>query len=84
MVDLYLELQKVEMIFKQNKDGSCNIEFSNEEIEILNKNKKLHLPVESLKHFGNHLVRIISEWHINFNEEIKNKTTYKETEIESK
>jgi len=72
------------MIFKQNKDGSCDIEFSNEEIEILNKNKKLHLSDESLKNFGNNLVQIVSAWHENFSEKIKKQITYSNTEIKSK
>ena len=32
------------MRFKQYENGSCDIEFSKEEIEILNQKGKLHLP----------------------------------------
>ena len=72
------------MIFKQYDDGSCDIEFSNEEIKIINENKKLHLSNESLKHFGNNLVQIVAEWHKKFSENLKKQLTYKETEIKGK
>jgi regulator of sigma D len=71
------------MIFKQYKDGSCDIEFSEEEIKILNKKRKLHLSNENLKHFGNHMVKIVSDWHLNFNKEILDKKTRETTEIKS-
>jgi hypothetical protein len=43
------------MIFKQYENGSCDIVFSKEEIEIINKKECIHLNSEALKHFGNHL-----------------------------
>ena len=46
------------MIFKQFKDGSCDIEFSWKERFILFKKGKLHLSQEGLRHFGNHLVKM--------------------------
>lgn len=72
------------MIFKQYKNGSCDIEFSKEEIKIIKKNKKLHLPPETLKHFSNTLMRIIGDWHAYFNEETKIKETTVFTKIEGK
>jgi hypothetical protein len=69
------------MIFKQYEDGSCDIEFSKEEIETLSKKGKLHLSDISLRHFGNHLVKIVSEWQIKFKEDVLNKQTFKDTEI---
>ena len=72
------------MIFKQYKDGSCDIEFSKQEIKILNEKGKLHLSNENLKHFGNHMIKIISDWHLNFNKDILKKTTREDTEIKSK
>jgi hypothetical protein len=71
------------MIFKQYKDGSCDIEFSNEEIKILNEKRKLHLSNENLRHFGNHIVKIVSDWNLNFNREISQKQTSENTEIKS-
>ena len=72
------------MNFKQHDDGSCDIEFSKEEIEIINKKQKLHMPAETLKHFGNILVAIVSFWNDQFNDEIKNKQTFINTEIKGK
>ena len=72
------------MIFKQHENGSCDIEFSKEEIEIIIKNKKLYLSDDALRHFGNKLVQIVSEWNMNFNEELKNKMTYNNSKIEGK
>ena len=71
------------MIFKQFADGSCDIEFSKEEIEILNKKRKLHLSSENLRHFGNCMVRVVSDWNLNFKEEIAQKQTNDDTSIEA-
>jgi len=69
------------MIFKQFKDGSCDIEFSWKERFTLFTKGKLHLSPEGLRHFGNYLIKIVSDWNANFNEEIKNKGTFENTEI---
>jgi len=72
------------MIFKQYKDGSCDIEFSWKERLTFLRKGKMHLSQEGLRHFGNHLVKMVSEWNSNFNEEVKNKETFSNTEIKSK
>jgi len=72
------------MIFKQYKNGSCDIKFSLKEKWIILTKGKIHLSDEALRHFGNNLVKIVSEWNTNFNEDIKNKTTYDNTKIEIK
>jgi len=72
------------MMFKQYENGSCDIEFSKEEIKILNEKGKIHLSDEALRHFGNKLVQMVSEWNFKFNENIVNKITFKDTKIESK
>lgn len=69
------------MIFKQYEDGSCDIEFSKEEIKIINEKNKLHLSDEMLRHFGNTLVGIVGEWNIKFKKEVSEKLTYPNTEI---
>ena len=59
------------MIFKQNKeDGSCEIIFSENEIKIINEKKKFYLDAESLRHFGNVLMKMVADWNINFNDEL--------------
>ena len=63
------------MIFKQHEDGSCDIEFSNEEIKILLKNKKLHLSNKFFKDFGNILVAMVVKWNEKFDENLNKKNT---------
>jgi hypothetical protein len=72
------------MIFKQYENGSCDIEFSKEEIKIINEKEKIHLSDETLRHFGNNLIRMVSEWNLKFKKEIQEKKTYTNTEIEGK
>jgi len=69
------------MKFKQYENGSCDIEFSEEEIHIINQNKKIHLSDESLRHFGNMLVRIVSDWQLRFNEKTSNLTSFDDSII---
>jgi hypothetical protein len=72
------------MKFKQYENGSCDIEFSWKERWILFRKGKLHLSDENLRHFGNHLVRIVSDWNLKFNKELQNKNTFDNTKIEGK
>ena len=72
------------MKFKQHENGSCDIEFSWKERLILLRKGKLHLSDESLKHFGNTLVKMVADWQIKFNKDVANKTTFTDTKIEGK
>jgi len=72
------------MKFKQYEDGSCDIEFSLKERWIIFKKGKIHLSDENLRHFGNHLIKIVMDWQLKFNEEVANKQTYKDSKIEGK
>ena len=67
------------MKFIQKKDGSCDIVFSNEEIGVLNKYKKLQLSKESTKHFINNLSNIIFALNENLDEKTKNLMSYDST-----
>jgi hypothetical protein len=69
------------MKFKQYENGSCDIEFSKEEVKVIFEKHCIHLSDEALKHFGNHLVHIVAEWQIKFKEEVKNISTNKDTEV---
>ncbi len=69
------------MKFVQKKDGSADIIFSNEEIKIITNTKKLTLGDEALRHFGNNLVKIVSDWNLNFNKKIQNLQTEEDQEI---
>ena len=64
------------MRFKQYDDGSCDIEFSEREIKIIQEKKNLFLDATSFRNFGNILVKIVAEWQLKFDEKTKNLTTY--------
>ena len=70
------------MKFKQYENGSCDIEFSVKERWLILKKGKIHLSDEALRHFGNHLVRMVSEWNLKFKKETQEKITYNDTKIE--
>ena len=72
------------MKFKQYENGSCDIEFSVKERWIILKKGKIHLSDEALRHFGNNLVKMVSDWNLKFNKELQNKVTYDNTKIEGK
>jgi len=69
------------MKFKQHENGSCDIEFSWKERLTLFRKGKLHLSDEMLRHFGNNLVKMVSDWNMKFNEEIIKKNTSENTKI---
>lgn len=69
------------MIFKQYKNGSCDIVFSDEERKIINEKQVLHLSDESLRHFGNYLMKIVTDWNVNFNPDLQNLKTQENQEI---
>tara|TARA_R110000803_G_scaffold120566_1_gene188602 strand:- start:521 stop:760 length:240 start_codon:yes stop_codon:yes gene_type:complete len=73
------------MIFKQNKiDGSCEILFSDEEKKIINDKQKIFLDAESFRHFGNVLIKMVADWNINFNDELKSRITLGDELVEGK
>lgn len=71
------------MKFNQNEDGSGEIIFAEEEIQILNKHKKLCLTPEFLRHFSNHLMKIVVNFNKKFDDKTKNLNTYVDTEVET-
>jgi hypothetical protein len=72
------------MKFKQYENGSCDIEFSPKERWLILKKGKIHLSDEMLKHFGNHLVKIVMDWQLKFREDIANKQSFIDSKIEGK
>ena len=71
------------MKFKQYENGSCDIEFSWKERLTLFRKGKLHLSDEALKHFGNHLVKMVFDMQYKLKKEIANKQTFEDTEVNS-
>ena len=73
------------MRFIQNgKDGSCRVIFSEQEKKIINEKGEFMLDAMALRHFSNHLMRIVHEFYKLFPEEIKYKQTFEDSECEGK
>lgn len=72
------------MIIEQKEDGSGVIKFSEKEIDVLKKYKKLELNPEFMKHFTNHLARIVFSLQDNFKGELKSLQTKEDTEVITK
>lgn len=72
------------MLIKQKEDGSGEIHFSEEEIAIISKNKKLVLSTYFLKHFINLFMGLFFEFQRKFDEETKKIQTTKDQEIDTK
>jgi hypothetical protein len=72
------------MMINQNKeDGSGELVFSKEEIDIIIKHKKLILTPSFLKHFVNLFVGLFIEFQDKFDKKTKQMTTFKDQEIKT-
>ena len=72
------------MKFNQKEDGSADMIFTEDEVEIISKFKKLHLSPKFLKHFGNSLVKIVMEFNKRIDPSLQTLNTFENTEIETK
>tara|TARA_R100001510_G_C7478648_1_gene91632 strand:- start:259 stop:498 length:240 start_codon:yes stop_codon:yes gene_type:complete len=72
------------MNFKQKKDGSCVLHFSDEEIKIIHNKKSIHFTAEALRHFGNVLMRMVMEFNNNFEDDIAKLSTNNDSVIKGK
>jgi hypothetical protein len=71
------------MKINQNlKDGSAEIIFSDNEIDIINKKKKLFFTPEGLRHISNTLIKVVVDINSNFPEEIKKVITVENSKVE--
>ena len=75
---------KINMNFKQKKDGSCILHFNDEEIKIIQNKKSIHFTAEGLRHFGNVLMRMVLEFNDNFNDDVAKIQTRNNSVIEGK
>jgi hypothetical protein len=71
------------MQIRQKEDGSGEILFSEEEVKIIAKEKKLVLTTIFLKHFINLFMSLFFEYQRKFDEKTKNITTPLDTNIET-
>lgn len=72
------------MNFRQKKDGSCVLHFSEEEIKIIQNKKSIHFTAEALRHFGNVLMRMVMEFNNNFEDDIAKLSTNTDSVIKGK
>jgi hypothetical protein len=72
------------MKFIQLKDGSCDILFTNGEIEILNKTKKFNLPPEAFKHTINEMMAVLLNWADTLPENFQNISSEGDQEVKIK
>ena len=72
------------MIINQKEDGSGEIVFTDQEIEIIKKNKKLILSVEFLKHFINLFMSLFFEYQRKFDTKTRNMSSPLDQEIKVK
>jgi len=70
------------MKFDQKEDGSCEIIFSEKEVEVIKNYKKLFLTKEFLRHFSNTLMKISVEFNKRFDDKTKNVVTTSDTPID--
>ena len=68
----------------QTKDGGGEILFSDTEIEILQKRKKLILTPEGFTHFGNSLARVIMDFAMERPDGVKNILSFEKDKYEGK
>tara|TARA_R100000149_G_scaffold20967_1_gene8028 strand:- start:150 stop:398 length:249 start_codon:yes stop_codon:yes gene_type:complete len=64
------------MKFIQKEDGSCTLNFDDEEIKIIQNKKKIYFTAEALRHFGNNLMGMVVKFNEKFDEKTKNVITY--------
>jgi len=70
------------MIFNQYEDGSCDIIFSEEEKKIITNKGKITLTADSLKHFGDNLMKIVMDFNTKFNKDLQQKGTNENSSME--
>ena len=54
-------------IIQDNRDGSAEISFNENEVKIIQKNKKLIFEPSAMKALCNHLVNIAAQFNLNLN-----------------
>ena len=69
------------MNFRQKEDGSCDINFEDNEIEIIKKHKKIHLSALSLRHFGNCFMRMVVQFNERLPDAIKQEATHNDSKV---
>lgn len=70
-------------IVQDNRDGSAEILFNENEVKIIQKNKKLIFEPSAMKSLCNHLVNIAAQFNLNL-KKYENQTSFDNEEIRPK
>jgi hypothetical protein len=70
------------MKFYQKDDGGCDLVFSDEEIKIINKHKRLRFTPFTFRHFGNVIVEMVARFQLFFDDKLANLETFSTQKIE--
>jgi len=69
------------MKIKQHKDGSCDFEFTDQEIDVIDKNGRIIFDLEVVKEFGQTLFEISSDSIDKLDSSLKNLQSYMDYDI---
>jgi len=69
------------MKIKQHKDGSCDFEFTDQEIDVIDKNGRIIFDLEGVKEFGKTLFEISSDSIDKLDSSLKNLQSYMDYDI---
>jgi len=69
------------MKIKQHKDGSCDFEFTDQEIDVIDKNGRIIFDFEGVKEFGQTLFEISSDSVNKLDSSLKNLQSYMDYDI---
>jgi len=71
------------MIIKHYKNGVAEIIFTEDEKKIINEKGKFTLEPIALKHFANNLMKVVADFHLNFDKKTKELVSYEDDDIET-
>lgn len=71
------------MIIKHYKNGLAEIIFTENEKKIIREKGKFTLEPSALKHFSNNLVKVVADFHLNFDKKTSQLTSYEDDDIET-
>tara|TARA_R110000751_G_scaffold226761_3_gene328658 strand:+ start:348 stop:569 length:222 start_codon:yes stop_codon:yes gene_type:complete len=69
---------------QSTKDGSCKLKFSWRERWLLFRRGHLFMDQITFRHFSNNLIKMVADWHRNFDEETKKLSTKEDNSIQGK
>lgn len=71
-------------IIQNKKTGAARIEFTKQEVEILNEKGHFYMPAKAMKHLTNTFAMMAAEFNENFNKKEKDVITHYNEELKVK